>query len=163
MYAVSVATRVVQRRLYGRHWLPQLVRASLAASAASSGPTGAIPPERRAALSHAQRKKAFSGSTTASVMAAIMEREPKPLQTATPLDRVIRTCLAKFPGERFQAAVDFEESVALGFGEQRDRWAAPPVVGCRGSAGGRGVGGLHCAAFPRRTAADGKAFMLAAA
>jgi serine/threonine protein kinase len=36
-------------------------------------------------------KKAFSGSTTASVIAAIMEREPEPLKTTPPLDRVIRT------------------------------------------------------------------------
>src|SRR5450631_1136103 len=51
-------------------------------------------------------KKAFSGSTAASVIAAIMEREPEPLQTTPPLDRVIRTCLAKEPDERFQTARD---------------------------------------------------------
>jgi serine/threonine protein kinase len=40
-------------------------------------------------------KKAFSGSTGASVIAAIMEREPEPLKTTPPVDRVIRRCLAK--------------------------------------------------------------------
>ena len=56
-------------------------------------------------------KKAFSGSTTASVIAAIMEREPEPLQTAPPLDRVIRTCLAKDPDERFQTALDLKRNL----------------------------------------------------
>jgi hypothetical protein len=35
-----------------------------------------------------------------------MEREPEPLQTTPPVDRVIRTCLAKDPDERFQTARD---------------------------------------------------------
>jgi eukaryotic-like serine/threonine-protein kinase len=56
-------------------------------------------------------KKAFGGSTTASVIAAIMEREPEALQTAPPLDRVIRTCLAKDPDERFQNARDLKRDL----------------------------------------------------
>jgi Tol biopolymer transport system component len=56
-------------------------------------------------------KKAFSGSTGASVIAAILEREPEPLQTTPPLDRVIRTCLAKDPDERFQAARDLKRDL----------------------------------------------------
>jgi eukaryotic-like serine/threonine-protein kinase len=39
-------------------------------------------------------RRAFRGSTAASVIAAILEREPEPLKTTPPLDRVIRTCLA---------------------------------------------------------------------
>ena len=38
--------------------------------------------------------RAFKGSSAASVIAAILEREPEPLKTTPPLDRVIRTCLA---------------------------------------------------------------------
>jgi Tol biopolymer transport system component len=56
-------------------------------------------------------KKAFSVSTTASVIAAIMEREPEPLQTTPPLDRVIRTCLAKEPDQRFQNALDLKRDL----------------------------------------------------
>jgi serine/threonine protein kinase/Tol biopolymer transport system component len=56
-------------------------------------------------------QKAFSGSTAASVIAAIMEREPEPLQTTPPLDRVIRTCLAKDPDERFQTARDLKRDL----------------------------------------------------
>jgi Tol biopolymer transport system component/predicted Ser/Thr protein kinase len=77
-------------------------------------------------------KKAFSGSTTASVIAAIMEREPEPLQTTPPLDRVIRTCLAKDPDERFQTARDLKRNlqwametsvVAAAPGKARLPWA----------------------------------------
>ena len=53
-------------------------------------------------------KKAFSGSTAASVIASILERQPEPLQTTPPLDRVIRTCLAKDPDERWQSARDLK-------------------------------------------------------
>ena len=38
----------------------------------------------------------------ASVIAAIMEREPAPLEIAPPLDRIVRRCLAKDPDERFR-------------------------------------------------------------
>ncbi len=55
--------------------------------------------------------RAFAGSSQASVIAAILEREPAPpsaLQPLTPpgLDRVIRTCLAKDPDARWQSAGD---------------------------------------------------------
>src|SRR6266446_2887257 len=56
-------------------------------------------------------KPAFSGKTPASVIAAILASEPKPLTTspfssAAELDRLIRTALAKTPDERWQSAHD---------------------------------------------------------
>lgn len=56
-------------------------------------------------------KPAFSGSSKASLIAAILEHEPKPiaeLKPASPpaLDRLIRACLAKDPDERIQTAHD---------------------------------------------------------
>jgi Tol biopolymer transport system component/predicted Ser/Thr protein kinase len=56
-------------------------------------------------------KRAFEGKTTASVIAAILEREPPPISTMQPmsppaLDRTVRICLAKDPDERFQSAHD---------------------------------------------------------
>ncbi|MBI2678273.1 MAG: serine/threonine-protein kinase [Candidatus Koribacter versatilis] len=56
-------------------------------------------------------KRAFDGKTQASVIAAILASEPKPITTLDPtapaaLDHVIRTCLAKDPDERFQSAHD---------------------------------------------------------
>ena len=56
-------------------------------------------------------RKAFEGRSQASLIGAILEREPPPvasLQPATPasLDHVVRTCLAKNPDDRFQNAHD---------------------------------------------------------
>ena len=56
-------------------------------------------------------KKAFEGSSQASLIAAIIEREPAPiseLQSMTPLllDHVVRRCLRKDPEDRWQAASD---------------------------------------------------------
>jgi Tol biopolymer transport system component len=56
-------------------------------------------------------RRAFNGKTQASVIAAVLASEPPPissLQPMTPpaLDRLVRTCLAKDPDERFQSAHD---------------------------------------------------------
>ncbi|HEV2349036.1 MAG TPA: protein kinase [Terriglobia bacterium] len=56
-------------------------------------------------------KKAFEGKTTASVIAAVLASEPAPMSSLQPLtppafERVVNTCLAKDPDERFQSAHD---------------------------------------------------------
>jgi Tol biopolymer transport system component len=56
-------------------------------------------------------KRAFEGKSQASLMVAILERDPLPmssLQPMTPpaLDRVVKKCLAKEPEKRWQAASD---------------------------------------------------------
>src|SRR5258706_11492379 len=56
-------------------------------------------------------KRAFEGKSQASLIAAILEREPpamSSLQPMTPpaLDRVVRKCLSKEPDKRWQAASD---------------------------------------------------------
>ena len=56
-------------------------------------------------------KRAFEGKTTASVIAAILEREPPPISQLQPmsppeLDRLVKTCLAKDADERIQSAHD---------------------------------------------------------
>ena len=58
-------------------------------------------------------RHAFDGKTKASVIAAILEREPpsiSQLQPTSPpaLDRTVRSCLAKDPDERFQSAHDLK-------------------------------------------------------
>jgi eukaryotic-like serine/threonine-protein kinase len=56
-------------------------------------------------------KKAFTGNSQASLITAIMSSEPPPISKLQPmsppaLDRVVKTCLAKDPEERWQNAHD---------------------------------------------------------
>jgi serine/threonine protein kinase len=56
-------------------------------------------------------RKAFSGKSQASLIAAILSSEPQPVSTVQlmsppTLDRVVSTCLAKDPDERWQTAHD---------------------------------------------------------
>jgi Tol biopolymer transport system component/predicted Ser/Thr protein kinase len=53
-------------------------------------------------------KQAFTGQSAASVIAAILEREPAPLNIAPPLERAVNRCLAKDPDQRFQNALDLK-------------------------------------------------------
>jgi len=56
-------------------------------------------------------KHAFEGRSRASLIAAILDKEPESISAVAPMtppafDRVIRTCLAKDPDERWQTAHD---------------------------------------------------------
>ena len=56
-------------------------------------------------------RHAFEGKSQASVIGAILERQPPPISSVQPmapraLDRVVKTCLAKDPDERWQTARD---------------------------------------------------------
>jgi Tol biopolymer transport system component len=58
-------------------------------------------------------RKAFEGKSQASLIAAILEREPPPISTLQPmsppaLDRVVKICLSKDPDDRFQTAHDLK-------------------------------------------------------
>jgi eukaryotic-like serine/threonine-protein kinase len=96
-------------------------------------------------------KKAFEGKSSASVMAKIMETEPPPissLQPMTPpaLDRVIKTCLAKDPDDRWQTAGDLCRELKW-IAESGASAAAPAVATPESVHTLRGwafVGGLAC-------------------
>jgi serine/threonine protein kinase len=56
-------------------------------------------------------KRAFEGKSTASIMAAVLERDPAPITSVEPelpatLDRVVKACLAKDPDDRLQTVQD---------------------------------------------------------
>jgi Tol biopolymer transport system component/predicted Ser/Thr protein kinase len=53
-------------------------------------------------------KRAFEGASAPSVIAAVLEREPAPLEVSPPLERVVRRALAKDPEQRFQTARDLK-------------------------------------------------------
>jgi serine/threonine protein kinase/Tol biopolymer transport system component len=59
----------------------------------------------------ASGRRAFDGRTKASLIASILTAEPPPIVSVQPLtpvafDRVVRTCLAKEPDDRWQSAHD---------------------------------------------------------
>jgi hypothetical protein len=59
----------------------------------------------------ASGKRAFTGKSQASIVAAILASDPQPISAVQPmsppvLDRVVRTCMAKDPDERWQTAHD---------------------------------------------------------
>ena len=61
--------------------------------------------------------RAFAGSSQASIIAAVLEREPASITTHVPLtppalDRVVRKCLAKDPDRRWQSAADLRDELA---------------------------------------------------
>ena len=61
-------------------------------------------------------KKAFEGKSQASLIAAILEREPQAISSVQPLsppilDRVVRKCLAKNPDDRWQTARDLVDEL----------------------------------------------------
>jgi hypothetical protein len=96
-------------------------------------------------------KKAFEGKSQASLISAIMSSEPRPMSSLEPvtppaLDRVVKTCLAKDPDNRWQTASDLcrelkwiaEEStpkstasaVALASSRLSRRWLSVSAAAC---------------------------------
>ncbi|MSV34782.1 MAG: serine/threonine-protein kinase [Bryobacterales bacterium] len=76
-------------------------------------------------------KRAFEGTSPASVIAAIMERPAPSIADIAPpaLDRLLKTCLAKDPDERWQSARDVKrelEWIASGSSEAVARTAPSP-------------------------------------
>src|SRR5437867_1949816 len=58
-------------------------------------------------------RKAFQGKSQASLISSIMSAEPQPISVVQPLappalDRVVKTCLAKDPDDRWQTAHDVQ-------------------------------------------------------
>jgi Tol biopolymer transport system component len=56
-------------------------------------------------------KRAFEGESAPSVIAAVLEREPVPLEVSPSLERVVRRALAKDPDQRFQTARDLKTTL----------------------------------------------------
>ena len=81
-------------------------------------------------------KKAFAGATQASLISSILRDEPQPIGQIAPmtppaLDRVVRTCLAKDPEERWQSAGDVAKELKWIAEGSAAGVAAPPAVATR--------------------------------
>ncbi|HET7294605.1 MAG TPA: protein kinase [Vicinamibacteria bacterium] len=107
-------------------------------------------------------KRPFQAKSRAGLIAAILEHEPAPISTVQPmlpaaLDRVVRTCLAKEPDERWQSAHDVAAELKW-IGESLSQ---PAVMGSRAARlsrrsvawalGGALVGALATAVVLRQT------------
>jgi len=74
-------------------------------------------------------QRAFEGKNTASVIAAVLERQPRPISSLQPtfpsaLERIVKTCLAKDPDDRWRSAHD----VRLQLAAVREDLQAPAKV-----------------------------------
>ena len=81
-------------------------------------------------------RKAFSGATQASLISSILRDEPPPISQVVPmtppaLDRVVRTCLAKDPEDRWQSAGDVAKELRWIAEGSAAGVAAPPATTSR--------------------------------
>jgi eukaryotic-like serine/threonine-protein kinase len=83
-------------------------------------------------------KKAFSGQSQASLIGAILHTDPPAISTLQPmtppaLDRVVKTCLAKDPEDRWQSAADVGKELKwIAEGASQAGVPATAVAGRRG-------------------------------
>jgi Tol biopolymer transport system component len=80
-------------------------------------------------------KKAFSGASRASLISSILRDDPRPISAIMPMtppafDRVVKTCLAKDPDDRFQTAHDVKLQLEW-IAEAGSQAGAPAVVASR--------------------------------
>jgi eukaryotic-like serine/threonine-protein kinase len=82
-------------------------------------------------------RKAFSGSSQASLISSIMQNDPPPISSIQPmtppaLDRVVKTCLAKDPEDRWQNVGDLRSELKwVAQGGSQSGTAAPVAAGRR--------------------------------
>ncbi|MBK5295111.1 MAG: protein kinase, partial [Acidobacteriia bacterium] len=57
-------------------------------------------------------RRAFTGDTVADILAAIIHKEPAPLQTSSAVSRIVSRCLLKAPAERYQSATDLSTALS---------------------------------------------------
>jgi len=77
-------------------------------------------------------KRPFDGKSQVGVLAAILEKEPEPISTVQPmtppaLEKLIRTCLAKDPDQRWQSAHDVKLQLEA-ISEMGSKAGVPAVV-----------------------------------
>ena len=82
-------------------------------------------------------RKAFSGTSQASLIGSILRDEPRPISDVAPLtpaslDRIVRTCLAKDPEDRWQTARDVARQLKE-IDREREHPVDEPVRGLRRS------------------------------
>ena len=87
-------------------------------------------------------RKAFEGKTQASLIAAIMTGDPRPISSLEPmsppaLEQIVKTCLAKDPEDRWQSAGDLGRQLKIIQGGSQPGVAVPVVPAAHQGAGWR--------------------------
>ncbi len=96
-------------------------------------------------------RRAFEGPNAATVIAAILDKEPAPLPVSQALERVVRACLNKDPAQRFQTALELKRALAWAFEQpaemssrlSRAWWVAVAAAVVIGALGGWAVSHFH--------------------
>jgi serine/threonine protein kinase len=100
-------------------------------------------------------KRAFEGASQASVIASILKEDPRPVSQLIPttpaaLDRVVTSCLAKNPDERWQSAGDLARELRWIGGGTGAVQAAPAAVAAAPRKGSARVAWRPARGPPRR-------------
>src|SRR5689334_1687586 len=72
-------------------------------------------------------RRAFHGENSISTMAAILHKEPAPLDAASALQQIVKKCLAKAPAQRFQTIAEVKEAL-VGVGHTRSGDEPPSIA-----------------------------------
>ncbi|MGH9444054.1 MAG: protein kinase domain-containing protein [Thermoanaerobaculia bacterium] len=83
----------------------------------------------------ATAQKAFTGASRVSLISSILRDDPRPISVVAPMtppafDRVVKTCLAKDPEERWQSARDVKSELQW-ISEAGSQAGAPAVIASR--------------------------------
>jgi eukaryotic-like serine/threonine-protein kinase len=80
-------------------------------------------------------RRAFDGPSTAQVISAVLRDDPKPVQTLPQLERVVMSCLAKQPQDRYQTMSEVKkalEQVSIKPAEEQPSIAVLPFANMSG-------------------------------
>ena len=114
---------------------PAVIGATMTAEQAVSGTPAYMAPEQAQGLPVDARadifsfgallyellsgRAAFDGSSPLAIVAAVLRDDPAPLATTPPLAEVVRRCLEKSPGRRFQTAAELRLALESASGAAR--------------------------------------------
>jgi len=72
--------------------------------------------------------RAFGGSSAADALSRVLRDDPRPLDAPPALERVVRRCLAKQPGQRFQTMSDLRAALEQAAAEASKPAARQPSI-----------------------------------
>jgi eukaryotic-like serine/threonine-protein kinase len=112
-------------------------------------------------------RKAFEGKTQASVIAAVLERQPPTISSLQPLappalDRVVRLCLAKDPDERRQTMHDVLLDLKWITASASQSGGTQPASGSQSASGVQSAPGAQESPLPVRPSRERLAWIVAA-